>query len=386
MKRTFIAGIIFLFSYGASAQLKTYRVGIFSPLYLDSAFNGNAYKYGKSFPRYTQQGLDFVQGAMIAMDSMPLPNSNIQASIFDSRSAYQDISWLISTHKLDSLDLLIGATKDVDFLQLAAFAKQKNIPFISAVYPNDGGVTANPFLVIVNSTLRAHCESLYSYILQEHGTDKIFLVRKKGTQEDKIAEYFRAINEANGKPLLNIQTVNFDDDDISAFVTKADSSRKNIIIGGSLNEDFALGLVKEVYPLKKKYSIEMIGMPNWDNFRELRKSAYKDLPIIYTSSFTNPKTDVYTRRIRSYYAKKYKGNPSDMSYKGFETVYIFTRLLSRYPDDFMSHLNEYAYKVFSEYNFKPVYINKTSSVPDYFENRHLYFMKILNGSVMKVWQ
>lgn len=372
------------FAQPVSNMLKTYRVGIFSPLFLDSVFSDNGYKYGKSFPKFTQQGLDFVQGAQIALDSMPLPNGNIRATIYDSKAEEESIPWLIENHKLDSLDLVIGAVKDAEFSQLAAFAKKKNIPFISASLPNDGGVTSNPFLVIVNSTLRAHCENIYSYLLQNHGSDKIILCRKKGSQEDKIAEYFRSINQPDGKPLLNIQTVNIEDD-FSVLKSKLDSTKKNVIIGASLNEDFADDLVSTLYGLKKTYPSEVIGMPNWDGFSDIRKTSYKDFAILYTTPYINTKSDNYSKKIRACYLKKYKGIPSDMTYKGFETVFVFARLITRYPDDFMSHLNDYSYKVFSEYNFKPVYVSKKSGVPDYFENKHLYFMKIMNGKVTKAW-
>lgn len=372
------------FAQPAGNMLKTYRVGIFSPLFLDSVFSDNGYKYGKSFPKFTQQGLDFVQGAQIALDSMPLPNGNIRATIYDSKAEEENIAWLIENHKLDTLDLLIGAVKDAEFTQLAAFAKKRNIPFISATLPNDGGITSNPFLVIVNSTLRAHCENIYSYLLQNHGSDKIILCRKKGSQEDKIAEYFRSINQPDGKALLNIQTVNIDGD-FSVLKAKLDSTKKNVIIGASLNEDFANELVSTVYDLKKKYPSEVIGMPNWDSFADIRKAAYKDFPILYTTPYINTKADNYSRKIQSCYLKKYKGIPSDMTYKGFETVFVFARLITRYPDDFMSHLNDYSYKVFSEYNFKPVYVTKKSGVPDYFENKHLYFMRIMNGKATKAW-
>ena len=388
IKIAFFLSLVFFSNSLLFAQpikpLKTYKVGIFSPLYLDSVFSDNDYTYGKKFPKFVQQGLDFVQGAQIALDSMPLPNGNIQASIFDSKAEVNTIAWLIGNHKLDSMDLLIGAVKDAEYLQLAGFAKQKNIPFISASYPNDGGITANPFLVIVNSTLRAHCETIYSYLLQNHGTDKIFLCRRTGSQEDKIAEYFKRINENDGRPLLNIETLNFDEDFV-ALKNKLDSNRKTVIVGGSLNESFATTLVNTASDLNDTYPIEVIGMPNWDGFSALKKSSLKDFPIYYTTPFANAKTDIFSKKIKAVYSKKYKGVPSDMTYKGFESVFVFARLITRYPDDFMSHLNEYAYKVFSEYNFKAVYVNKNTTIPDYFENKRLYFMKILNGKSSKAW-
>ncbi len=375
----------------ASAQtdtgriLKTYRVGIFAPLYLDSVFTGNSYRYGKNFPKFAVPGLDFVQGAQIALDSLPMLYGNIDAIIYDSKSSVQDVPSLIRNKELDSLDLIIGSVKEEEFTQLASFAKQKNIPFISATHPNDGGTTANPFLVIVNSTLKAHCEAIYSHLLQQHSTDKIFLVRKSGAQENAVAAYFKQINEPDGKPLLRIETVNADSG-FNGLRSKLDSNRRSVFIGGSLNETFANNLAMFSQSISKKYRVLLIGMPNWDGFSSLGKNKkLKDFPIYYSTPFFNYKWDNFSKQIKEIYLTKYKGVPSDLTYKGFETVYLFTKLLSMHPNDFMSNLNNHPYKVFSDYKFKPVFINKKSEVPDYFENKNLYFVKILNGVHTRGW-
>lgn len=392
-KRILLAFVscVMLISAVATAQqstnsYKTYKIAIFAPLYLDSVFSETDYRYGKHFPKFTLPGLDFVQGAQIALDSMPVFNGNIDATFYDSKSISHPVPTLISGKVLDSIDLIIGSVKDLEFLQLANFAQQHNIPFISATYPNDGGVSANPFLVIVNSTLKAHCEAIYSYLLQNHSNEKIFLVRKSGTQEDRVAEYFRNINAQDGKNLLNIQTINYADGNISLLKSKLDSTKPNVIIGGSLNEAFAFKLANECYAANKTHSNILIGMPNWDGFGFMnKKTPVKDFPIYFTTPFYNGKWDTQSKKVQSAYKKIYKGTPSDMSYKGFEAIFLFARLLTKYPDDYMSHLNDYPYKVFNEYIFKPVFVHKQNAVPDYFENKRLYFLKSVNGSVTKAW-
>ncbi|HMJ46094.1 MAG TPA: hypothetical protein VK498_02105 [Ferruginibacter sp.] len=381
--------IFFAARITANAQnvpLKTYRIAIFAPLYLDSVFTDEDYQYNKRFPRFISPGLDFVNGAMIALDSIPVQNGNIIADIFDSKSFTNPVPALINSKKLDSLDLIIGSVKDSEYIQLANFAKQKNIPFISATYPNDGGIVSNPFLVIVNSTLKAHCEAIYSYILQNHATDKIILCRKPGSQENKVAEFFKKINEPDGKPLLSIQTINIINNDFSVIKNKLDSNRNTIIIGGSLDEFFATRIAIICSTLNKTYPITLLGMPNWDGFSSLmKKNSVADFPVFYTSPYYNYKWDGQSKMIQNIYLKKYKGIPSDMTYKGFETVLLFSRLLTMYPDDFMSHLNDYKTKVFNDYQFKPVFNIKSSSTPDYFENKRLYFLKIINGTVARAW-
>jgi hypothetical protein len=390
MKKGIFLLVLLAAAFVGTAQpvVPTYKIGIFAPLYLDSLFaNNGSYKYGKEVPKFAQPGLDFVQGAQVALDSMMLWEENVDAYMYDTKSYTKAIPALIKQGRLDSLHLIIGSVRDAEFKQLADFALQKNIPFISATFPNDGGITGNPFTVIMNSTLRAHCESIYSYLVQNHGTEKVWLFRKKGAQEDKVASYFKAINEPDGKPLLNLQTVNIDSNFSSeALRPKLDSTKGNIIIGGSLDESFATTIVNACNDLHEQYPITLLGMPNWDGFRFLhKKGSYETFPVYYTTPYYNNKWDGYSKILGNAYAKKYKSKPSDLAFKGFEAVYLFTKLLAKYPNDFMSRLNDKTFKVFCDYNFRPVFSKKGNATPDYFENKHLYFVKMLNGSAGKAW-
>ena len=366
---------------------KNYRVGIFAPLYLDSVFSetGN-FKYRDGIPKFIVPGVDFVNGAQVALDSLQLYHENVEASIFDTKSFTEPLSLLIKTSKLDNLDLIIGSVKDIDYKQLAEYALAKNTPFISATYPNDGGVTKNPFVVLVNSTLKAHCEAIFSYILQRNGTDKIYLCRKKGIQEDKIAAYIKSINEQDGKAILNIQTLYFDSTVSAAYLkSKLDSNRQSVIIGASLDEIFATQLATACNQIHQQYPLTIIGMPNWDGFKALlKKKDFENFPIYFTSPYYNTKTDSLSRQLINAYAIRSTGKPTDMAFKGYESARLFVRLLVAHPDDFMSHLNDKSIKVFSEYNFRPV-VKKGNAVADYFENKHLYFIRILNGILSKAW-
>ncbi|HRI25775.1 MAG TPA: ABC transporter substrate-binding protein [Ferruginibacter sp.] len=396
MKKRFpIVVFFFLTAFnftGAFAQADTVKqppvkVGIFAPLYLDSVFSNNTFRYKQSMPRFIAPAVDFVRGTQLALDSLQSGNDYFEATIYDSKSFTQPVSWLIQNKKLDSLQLIIGSVKDAEFLQLAGFALQKNIPFISATYPNDAGITKNPFLVIVNSTLRSHCEAIYSYILQKHGTDKIYLCRQKGVQEDMVASYFKLINEQEGKPLLPIETINLDNNLTAAFLkTKLDSNGNSVLIGASLDETFAGGLSKAAYELRKSYPITLIGMPNWDGFAAIsKKNELADFPVYYTSPYFNSKTDETSKWINENYKKKYKAYPGDMVFKGFESVYFFARLQARHGDAFMNNINDRSLRVISDFNFRPVMLKKDAGTPDYFENKHLYFIRMLNGTVSKTW-
>ena len=392
MKKLFFGVTILVCCYqNLSAQnnyiKKVYKVGVFAPLYLDSVFSNYQLRSDKTIPKFIMPAVDFVQGAQIALDTLSLYNERVEAFIYDTKSFTQPLPWLIQNKILDSMDLLIGSVRDTDFKQLSDFSQKKNIPFISATYPNDGGITENPNLVIMNSTLKAHCEGIYSYILQNHGTDKIILLKKAGQQEDKIVSYFKMLNEQEGKPLLNIQTIHIDSTITPYFFkVRLDSTKHNVIIAGSLDEAFAKTVTDAVFAVKKTYPVVLIGMPNWDGFKIFtEKNAYKDFPVHFTTPYYNSKSSVFNTILTNEYLSRYKAKPSDMAYKGFETTYMFTKLLLKYPTDFLSHLNEKPFTIFNDYNFRPVYLKKNARNPDYQENKHLYVMKILNGVISREW-
>jgi hypothetical protein len=195
------------------------------------------------------------------------------------------------------------------------------------------------------------------------------------------------INEKEGKPLLNIQVLNFDSS-ISANVLKSklDSNRHSTIIGGSLDENFAAEIGAVCNELQYQYPLSLLGMPNWDAFKSLsRNDNLTGLPIYFTSPYFNSKDNDYSKILMNAYAEKLKGKPTDMAFKGFECTYLFTRLLASYPVDLLNHLNEKRFKIFNDYNFRPVYLKKANKTPDYFENKHLYFIKLLNGVPSKAW-
>lgn len=368
----------------AITQTKIFRVALFAPLYLDSVFSEGSLKYQKSFPKFIMPAIDFVQGAMIAFDTIHINDKNVEAHIFDSKSYTKPINWLLQNHRLDNFDLIIGAVREPEYAQLAQIALQKSIPFISAIYPNQGNVKQNPFTVIVNSTLEAHCEGIFDYIYQKHRLDNIYLIRKKN--DTRIGNYFKEINNPDSdKPYLKITTIALDSSiSSSALRSRLDTTKPIVIIGASLDETFARKLADACYPIQKDLPLTLIGMPNWDGFKSFyKKGAYKDFPIRYTTPHYDVKSNVYSNFLVRQYFKLYRSKPADMAYKGFEAAYYFINILLEHPGEVMTHLNENTNGNFHDFNFQPVYPKTDTGIPDYFENKRLFIMQILNGEISR---
>ncbi|MEQ1677999.1 MAG: amino acid ABC transporter substrate-binding protein, partial [Chitinophagaceae bacterium] len=73
----------------AQPDIPKHKIAIFTPLYLDSAFNEmDEYRYSKNtFPKFINPGLEFYEGAQLALDSLKKEYVPLEVFIYDTKSA-----------------------------------------------------------------------------------------------------------------------------------------------------------------------------------------------------------------------------------------------------------------------------------------------------------
>ena len=357
----------------------TLRIALFAPLHLDSVFKNLPAGPIRKFPRYALPGLDFAQGAQLGLDSFSFPGATIELQIFDSRMPKARLDSTIQTLAISGIDGILAPVRDPELTMLAQFAQQQKIPCWSASYPNDAGITNNPFFAILNPTLKTHCEAIFTYLLQmTDNRDKILLVRQTGTQEDRVAGYLQLINQPDQQRLLNYQTVVLDSN-YTDLRFKLDSTRNNRIVVGSLDEAFAERIIRILAPLRKKYNVSVIGMPNWDGFSMFSKngtSTIRDFPVVYTSPYFNAKNDSVSLWLESVYLEKYKGRPSEHAFKGMEMTLQFARHLL----EMRGEPTAQRYTFYSKPNLMPIRKSINGTI-DYLENKHVFFLRRINGAM-----
>src|SRR5687768_3040017 len=160
-----------------AAQTTTtkHKIAIFAPLYLDSAFvDDSTYRYTKNvFPKFINPGLEFYEGAQLALDSLNMENAELEVFVYDTRSATESLAQQLEKTERDSVELILAHCSSAEVKIFADAGLKRNIPVINVNLPNDGGVTGNPFFVLLNSTLRAQCEGIYRYIQKYHSLDHL---------------------------------------------------------------------------------------------------------------------------------------------------------------------------------------------------------------------
>ncbi|WP_147313858.1 type 1 periplasmic-binding domain-containing protein [Deminuibacter soli] len=357
------------------------RVAVLAPLYIDSAFNGNTYKLGNtSIPKYFIPGLDFYNGAMLAIDSLQKEHQQFAVTVFDTKKAGQTTQQLLAQLEQEHFSLVVAAISGSAEQKLVSdFSFKTNTPVISATYPNDAGLTANPFFVMLNSSLRTHVEGLHKYMQKNHAYGKIIYLTRKGTLEEKIRSQFAAKDTSYPRLKYAVTEMpdNFTAEQLLPFL---DSTKQNIIFCGSLNEAFGTNLLN-ILCNAPAYKATAIGMPTWDGLKAVANSNCKQVEIVYSTPFNFSRTDKTGASLSKQYRAKFMNRPSDMVFKGFESMYHFSKLMLQHRSDFINHLSDSTAHIATDFNIEPARLTNTSFVPDYLENKKLYFIKVQAGSI-----
>lgn len=371
-------------AFSQNDPLKKHKIAIFAPLYLDSAFDAsNEYRYAKnSFPKFINPGLEFYEGAQLALDSLAKEGVPLEVFVYDSRSATETLEQQLARWELKDAELLIAHCSSSDVRIFSEFALTRNIPFINTTLPNDAGVSGNPFYVILNPTLRTQCEGIYKYVQKYYASSApIVVFHRKGVSDDMIRGLFDEYSRNTMSAPLKLKFVPLNDSFTTAqLLPYLDSNRKNFFLAGSLDINFGKRLVQQLAAAGKKYSPVVMGMPTWEGIsRDFSKSEFKGVEIIYSTPFYNPKTNPVSQAITSYFTTEMYARPTDMVFRGYEVTWKFSKLLLQYGKDLSSNITNKQNQVFSEYDIQPV-INRDNTMLDYFENKKLYFVKWFDGS------
>jgi hypothetical protein len=389
MKIGLIVLLVFIQTIPAFSQKdsvsRRFHIAIFTPLYLDSAFDATeTYRYGKTFPRFFNAGLEFYEGAQLAIDSLQREGAMLAIHVYDTKSGSPKFDDLVKSDSLNKMDMIIGHVTANEAKLLADSAAKKNIPFINVNFPNDAGVSNNPNFVILNSTLKTHCEGLYRFLQKNFALSPIIVFRKKGQQEDRVTDYFKEIEKTTASVPLKLKYITLDDNFTPQQLSPHLSADKTTAaIAGNLDVNFALKLCQQLATLNATHATTVFGMPTWDG-ADFTKPEYKDLEIYYSTPFYISPEDKNASALQQVFKTKFYSRPSDMVYRGYEALYHFGKLLIQHKDNINSGLSDKRFSLFTQFDIQPV-IDKQTMTLDYFENKKLYFVKKIDGIVRAVF-
>src|SRR6201999_1878908 len=103
--------------------------------------------------------------------------------------------------------------------------------------------------------------------------------------------------------------------------------------------------------------------------------------ILYSTPFYINPTDTLVKIVQKNFTAKFYSRPSDMVFRGYESMYRFGHLLLLHGKGLSGSIGEKKFKVFNDFDIEPIFLNRQTMTLDYFENKKLYFIKKMDGNV-----
>lgn len=360
------------------------KVAVIAPIYLDSAYDNNSkYKFSNiNMPRFILPGLEFYNGVAAAIDSLEKKGVDLEVWIYDSKKFNQTTKSLLEKMIPHHFSMVIASFSNPNEQKaFSDYSLKYNVPIISVTYPNDAFVNGNPFFILLNSTLKTHVNSIHDYIEKLEGNYNWLWVTKNGSLENTIRNmYIRSGSNQNAK----FKTVTLNSEmSRSEIIPFLDSTRKNIIVFGSVDERFGSKFIK-LLDKESSYQSTIFGMPTWDGMKAASSTQNPALEIVYTTPFNYTTVQRNLTAITDAYKSKFNAKPSDMFYKGYESMYRFGQLLSEYRYNLLNHLQDTSFKIANKFDLMPVFPKENKGIPDYIENKELHFIHLISGDIVKI--
>lgn len=357
-------------------QVKTrYRVDVFAQLYLDELVKNNKATFKGKLPSKAEAGMEFYEGVKIAADTLTLLGYNIDVYVHDVMTPGGAPETLIKNKTLDSTDLIIGAVPSQFIPALAAFAKNKNVNFISALSPSEADIKDNPYFTLLQPSLQTHCEWIMNVLARKNIKKPLVFYRDNAVDRNAYI-YLAAANDNIQKLLVNTLPTR---EQLMPFF---DSASTNTVVIAVLDQAYAGKLLKQLNGLFPGYRFEVYGMPSWSGMSSLKKAgAYPNATVYVTEPFYYDITTASGQQLSNVYKRDYGSNhPGDLVYRGYETLYWYAYLLNKYGTIFNEKTGDNNAAPFTRFDIKTQWDKDDNLL--YNENQHINLYRYEDGSYM----
>ena len=329
--------------------------------------------------------IEMYQGILLAADTLRALGLNVNIHTFDVKDDTVEITQLIQSGKLDNTDLIIGPVHSKNLSMVAAFAASREIPVVSPVpLKNNDVLAGNPSLFIANPSLSI-AQKCIAMKIGDYAPDNIVLISNdtlsSGSLEFKEMilkelESTIPLEQIKLKDYVYYSRSDFGADTLNRLGSTLSDKVRNLVIVDSEDSPVMSESITDIHTLSRKYDVKVIGYPNMRYLDNLDPQICFDLGLMIYSPYWIDYSSDKVKRFLSDYLKKFKSQPSEMSYAwmGYDIAYYFISGLSMHGKAFLNHPEIHNPELLqTEFDFR----RKTNS--DGFENQKLYLVRYSNN-------
>jgi hypothetical protein len=316
-----------------------FNIALFVPFYLyelDSVKYDDPEQAKHSAGSRPLRFLQFYEGLLLAADSLKNLGMSIKLHVYDVDEDTVKTKKILKAPELAKMDLFIGLTYGNTFIILSNFSRQKNIPIVNPLSNKKQNIEGNTKAFLANPTVKAMANSMCEFLFNKYIGERILLVSSNKENEKKtlkvISQGFADLKQVEKKgPEIIDTSIGNEVTNLSEILSK---SKENVILLFSNDELFVAEYIRKLLLLSDAYPLTLFGMPGWADFKSVESSALLKLKY---HSFSASFIDYQQPTVRDFlfkFREKYKTEPLDFAFQGYDIGMYFLTSLFYYGKDF----------------------------------------------------
>lgn len=283
--------------------------------------------------------IDFYQGFKLALDSLKSRGYHFRLEVFDGQKDEITTANLARANSVMDNDLIIGPVFPDNIRVFSDLARLENKLQVSPLAASPPSQYHNPALVTLNNTIDQHGWKAADYIVRRYpaANSNVILINTRSSDSEKFAVSVKKYLNSLSAGKLKITEVT----NSVGIESSLSKTRNNVVIVASEEPNFVIPTINRLAKLRgsNNYKIDVFGHPNWNKVN-LDVDQLQQLNARITSSYTIDYENERVKKFVSRYHSEYKADPSEYSFKGFDTGYYFGGLLGKFGADYIRNMTE----------------------------------------------
>jgi LysM repeat protein len=332
------------------------------------------------------ESVDFIEmynGILLAADTLRSLGLTINIHTYDIRRDTIEITKLINSGKLATMDLIIGPVYSHNLSIVSNYASTRGIPVVSPVpLMNNTALIMNPTLFMASSSLEIAQKALAKKI-SEYYDHNIVFVHSDTLGVDPDVRRFKSLIFSELSHKIPFEDIKFKEfkfysksmfniDSINRLSHAFSDQSGNIIVVASEDAPVISELVDNVSSLARRYDIKLFAYPVIRELTRLEQKELFDMDILVFSPYWIDYSKKIVKQFNANYQNKFYTQPLERSYAwlGYDVAYYFISGIAMNGSRFIEHPEiHYPELLQSQFDFQRKFKG------DGFENQKLFMVR-----------
>lgn len=307
--------------------------------------------------------INLYRGTMMAADSLKAKGFNADIYVYDVGDSKYAAQSVLQKPEMKGVDLIIGPAFRDPLNEVSAWASKNGAHVVCPVPQSNKVLLSSANMSKAYPSEATQWEAVAIHIASKYPTSKVIVVNTTDVDDLKNLNVFQeSYYRAHGDSAVEFKAASHTLNGIASLL----SSGQNVVVIPSTDKF----LVTTMFGQLKGNNIVLFGPDSWENYEVIGGEDRLRTHLHFAKASY---VDLYSPSARAWheaYKKKYKSEPLDYAYLGYDLLLYYGRGLQMFGKTFPNHFAEIPTTGLEGWGFE---FYKTGNESG-FENKHVFIL------------